>query len=505
MPAERTDFSASEAKRRYDEFKAAVFGSRYEPGVAVFILVFTLATGLAGRFWLSGHDDGLYWPDEIYQSLEPAHRLVFGYGLLPWEFVKGARSWAFPGFVAAIIKVAVSMGLDSPQQYLVFVRLVFSAMSVGTALGSYRLARACGASMLAASCGASIFALVAPAVYFAPRALSENASALPVVWGFALALPQRAGRSQVFIGSCLLGAATLLRLQNGVFCIGLLAILVSRRRWDCLGVAAGGTSLWVLIYGLIDRLTWGGWFHSAIVYLQFNLVDGGASMWGTAPFFYYVAALWTSMGCAAILMGSLVLRAVFQAPGLLAVSLAFFLLHSYEPHKELRFILPVLPLFCALAGVGLDTLASWSLPTLHRACAAALVALSLFSFSHFHRLTFGQIGQRDAANPPDASAYDASGSVNRLLLAAYRERDLRGLEIQGTELAWTGGYSYLHRRVPLYQDSAPPADDHFFDYVIVSRHFKEPGERMAADGDLVLLRLHRDYYRRDAGYTWRLP
>ena len=39
-------------------------------------------------------DDGIYWPDEIHQSLEPAHRLVFGYGLIAWEFSDGARNWA---------------------------------------------------------------------------------------------------------------------------------------------------------------------------------------------------------------------------------------------------------------------------------------------------------------------------------------------------------------------------------------------------------------------------
>ena len=45
-------------------------------------------------------DDGINWPDEIYQSFEPAHRLVFGHGLVAWEFLEGARTWAVPGFVA---------------------------------------------------------------------------------------------------------------------------------------------------------------------------------------------------------------------------------------------------------------------------------------------------------------------------------------------------------------------------------------------------------------------
>src|SRR4051812_12748598 len=56
-----------------------------------------LGAGAALRIWLAWHDDGIYWPDEIYQSLEPAHRLVFGYGIVAWEFVEGARNWALPG------------------------------------------------------------------------------------------------------------------------------------------------------------------------------------------------------------------------------------------------------------------------------------------------------------------------------------------------------------------------------------------------------------------------
>ena len=33
------------------------------------------------RFIVAVADQGLIWPDEIYQSVEPAHRLVFGIGL----------------------------------------------------------------------------------------------------------------------------------------------------------------------------------------------------------------------------------------------------------------------------------------------------------------------------------------------------------------------------------------------------------------------------------------
>src|SRR5579871_4225667 len=144
------------------------------------LLIAILATGAALRIWLSFHDDGIYWPDEIYESLEPAHRLVFGYGLVSWEFIEGARNWALPGFVAAVLRLCAAVGLNDPRQYLSAIRLVMSGIGVASAYGSYLLARRLGTSTTFAACAAAFFALAAPAVYFAPRALAETTSALPI-------------------------------------------------------------------------------------------------------------------------------------------------------------------------------------------------------------------------------------------------------------------------------------------------------------------------------------
>ncbi len=35
-------------------------------------------------------------PDELIQYLEQAHRIVFGYGVVPWEFREFIRSWLIP-------------------------------------------------------------------------------------------------------------------------------------------------------------------------------------------------------------------------------------------------------------------------------------------------------------------------------------------------------------------------------------------------------------------------
>ena len=485
--------------------------------VAFGVLASALVVGGAIRVWLSLSDDGIYWPDEIHQSLEPAHRLVYGYGLVAWEFVDGARNWAFPGFVAALLAIERLVGLSDPRLYVDATRLVFSAIGIATALGTYRLARAYGASSLASACGAALVALSAPLIYFAPRALSETASALPVVFGFALALSPGAGRWQRVAGASLLGLAVLLRLQNAIFCAGLLVIFAGRKQWRPALESAAVLAGWAVVYGLVDFLTWGGWYHSVFTYLGAALSPEWYQWWATHPVGieppeYFARLLWNAMPAAALLTILLSLAAARRAPGLLALALAFFLFHSAFPHKELRYVVPVLPIFAALAAIGFDAVGAfarrleaeraadlaWVTPTL----SIAVLAAAAFSAAGFHDLTLGQIGQSGPRNPA-SSAYDDPGSANRLILAAGKQPDLCGLKIETSHLDMTGGYTYLHRPVPLYPTDGPSRESGYFNYAIAFRTANVPGEIRAADGSLVLLRL-RPTCVHDDQYSWSL-
>src|SRR5439155_21620315 len=129
------------------------------------------------------------------------------------------------------------------------------------------------------------------AIYFAPRAMSECACALPIVWAFALALSPDPRRWRWLLAASLLGFAVLLRLQSGLFCVALLAMLLARRQRRAALESFGVLMIWALIYGATDKLGWGEWFHSALVYLRFNFVEGRSSQFGTAPPAYYSRAL----------------------------------------------------------------------------------------------------------------------------------------------------------------------------------------------------------------------
>jgi len=468
---------------------------------AGWILLAALAAGAALRSWLALTDQGIAWPDEIYQSLEPAHRLVWGRGWVPLEFREGLRTWALPGLVAGVLELFRGAGLSRPALYVPAAKLVFALVGVLTAWATARLARRMGAAPLESAAAGALWALAAPAIYFAPRGLSEPLSALPVTLGLAWALPRDAsGRARV-LGASLLGFAVLLRLQDSLLCAALVGAWLARRRWREAAEVTAVLLGWALLLGLLDRLTWGSWFHSPVAYWRYNWVQGRGALFGASPPGYYLRALWTSMAVVSAVLVPAVLLGARRAPALAAAVLVFLAVHSAIPHKELRFILPVLPAAMALAGVGLTAAGT----RVDRRFPVGLALLAaVVSGARFHTLTFGQLGaydgQRDAV-----SAYDDFGPVNRLLLVASELPALCGLKVEATHIAWAGGYTYFHRDAPMYSHLGPPRGARHYNVVLTVPSAVPPQTVVARDGPVVLARLFDGPCLPDPAYRSDLP
>jgi phosphatidylinositol glycan class B len=469
--------------------------------LALWILLAALAAGAALRGWLALTDNGIAWPDEIYQSLEPAHRWVWGQGWVALEFRQGLRNWTLAALVTGLFELFRGLGLSRPELYVPAVKCVFAAVGVATAWAAARLAQRMGAEALCAAAAGVLWALAAPAIYFAPRGLSEPLSALPVTLGLSLALPSASTGRGRLLGASLLGLAVLLRLQNALLCLAVLMVWLARRRWrpvvQLLAVLAG----WALLYGLIDRLTWGAWFHSAVAYWRYNWVEGRGALFGASPWTYYLSVLWSSMPGVSLVLAAGVVLGARRAPALAFVVLAFLAAHMAIPHKELRFILPVLPAAMALAGVGLQVASEfigWRVPV-----GLALLA-AVASAVRFHALTFGELGAYEGQRDP-VSAYDDFGNVNRLLMVAGRRADLCGLKVEATHIAWTGGYTYFHRDAPMYSHLGPTRESGHFNYVLTAGFAVPPGSVVAREGPLVLARLFDGPCVPDRGYRPDLP
>lgn len=71
-------------------------------------------------------------PDETWQSLEIAHNVVFGNGILTWEWRLGIRNALHPLMFASVYKIVHLLGLDDTHLLIIAPRILqafFSALS----------------------------------------------------------------------------------------------------------------------------------------------------------------------------------------------------------------------------------------------------------------------------------------------------------------------------------------------------------------------------------------
>lgn len=123
-----------------------------------------------------------------------------------------------------------------------------------------------------------------------------------------------------------------------------------RSRWrQAAGVCAGGVAAYVGLVVLGDWWYWGTPFYSGKHIVQYTLVDRLSSR-GYEPWHYYVshALAWTDP-FAIVAVGVALAKRERQIA--LWVGLPLLLL-SLLPHKEPRYLLPILPFWAALAAFG---------------------------------------------------------------------------------------------------------------------------------------------------------
>src|SRR5271163_1669195 len=99
------------------------------PGRFATPLVISLSTALAIRLFIAAKFPNSYAPDEIFQYIEQAHRLVFGQGVVPWEYQVGLRSWLIPLLLAAPMALA-HWAAAAPLAGLMLIRILLCIASL---------------------------------------------------------------------------------------------------------------------------------------------------------------------------------------------------------------------------------------------------------------------------------------------------------------------------------------------------------------------------------------
>lgn len=400
--------------------------------LALLLVAFLLRISVAMR------EPNIVHPDETFQTLEPAHRLAYGYGVVTWEWRDGVRSWVFPSFLAGIMRASDWAGNGSAG-YLAAIKVVLSLISLTTVWFGFVWANRVGglkAGILAGGMCAVWYELV----IFAARPLNEVVAAHLLLPGIYLGA--HSGQSQkrrLFVAGFLCGTALSFRLQLAP-AIAFVGLYFCRSNWkQKVGAVITGFLVPVLLFGLLDVVTWQYPFQSFVRYFWANIVEGRAQSYGVEPWYWYLALL-------AAHLGPVLFLALLGASSSSFLSATAFIVvasHSMIAHKEPRFIYPALPLIITSAGLGIVEVAnklqvvSKSKVRMRTTLVVGMILFALTSSLLARRFAFLESGT--------VSAFDQLSS----------DLSVCGVGLYGVPWFYSGGYAHLHRNIPIVLMSKP--------------------------------------------------
>lgn len=310
------------------------------------------ALGLAVRIAAGLLLPDIIHQDETFQYLEQGHRLVYGAGLVPWEYIVGTRSWLFPGLIAGVMEIARLFD-PSPEAATASVMIFMSILSLAPVVCGFLWGWRIGGLPAAVAAGA-LNAVWFELIYFSGHTLSEVLAADALVVGLYLAYPGAPETSwrRLALGGAFLGLALTFRVQLGpAIAVAGVAICGTSLKQRYLPLLAGAAAP-ILLSGLLDWVTWSWPFQSLALNLWINVAQGVAAQFSKSPLYQYLSLEVTYWSGAFVLIVALALVGARRLPVLLLVALTIYAAHTLLSHKEYRFTYPALPLIVTLVGIG---------------------------------------------------------------------------------------------------------------------------------------------------------
>jgi hypothetical protein len=416
-----------------------VLAARARPDRTLLVL---LALALLVRLAAIVAFPSLHHPDENFQLFEQAHRIAFGYGVVPWEFRDGIRSPVLPYILAGLFWLGERV-LGGPEGYLLVARAALALTSLLGVAAVYLMGRRTSAThaVMVGVVAATWFELV----YFAGRPLTEAVATTVLLVALSLAClpPERLGfRRLAAIGFCL-GLALMLRIHLAP---GLLVVAVwsggldLRGRWYPL--ALGGLFP-LLVFGAADWLFWGAPFSSYAAALRVDLIDGKASSYGVEGPGYYLSQLADIWAGVLPAMAALILLRLRASALWIAVALVIIASHMAIPHKEYRFVFPAFACLALVAAMGsadlIERMRALAGPGQARRALVAVGAALWVGTSA--TLAFA---------PGFKDEWFEAGDLIQAAFKLAHQPDLCGVLFYDHDWASTGGYAHLHRNVPVF-------------------------------------------------------
>lgn len=302
-----------------------------------------------------------YVPDEYWQSLEVAHKLSFGYGYLTWEWQEGIRSYVYPLVLTGLYKFLSILGLDNVNILVITPRILQALL---TAYADVSILAWIRNPAYGRSPWAKITIVTSWYLFYVGSRTLYNTIEADLI-GIALAQypwpnSKTSGSSKYLVWG---GLACIIRPTAAVILLPLFVyqIVTSEERLRVIlkSVIIGSLAA-ALVYSVdtyaSDRSTF-----SPLNFFTANILRNVGSFYGEHP------GVWYLTNGIPMLLGIQILPFLFEIYNIvrgpnrqpydvlmMVVFWSTVFIFSFQPHKETRFLLPLLPIALFWSAGGLS-------------------------------------------------------------------------------------------------------------------------------------------------------
>ncbi|MGE5346674.1 MAG: glycosyltransferase family 39 protein [Acidithiobacillales bacterium] len=281
---------------------------------------------------------GFFSGDDV-EVQEMSFARLFGWSWRAWEL----RSPFYPlAFLYPAQSLLFWLGVRDASVLIFAGRLVVIGFSCLNLYLVFRVARSALSETAPALIAVFFLAFAKLHFTFASSELPRTVASTFVLMTFWLLLETTPRR--LVLAGALLGVGACMRFSEVVFVLPAVALLISRSRrsWKLpLAIFASSFLLTTAaILGPLDSAYWGKAFYSVRNFFTYTIIEGASSR-GGQPWHWYLTHLltWTDAVTFCLFLAS-VRRPPFS---LLPWAGAPFIILSFLPHKEPRYLVPALP------------------------------------------------------------------------------------------------------------------------------------------------------------------
>ncbi len=402
-------------------------------------------------------------------------------------------------YVSVLTRLASSLGLSDPGNQLRFALVmlgIFSWCTVAfTAVGIYRLTSSKGTLVEKVSLFLVGFYFISP--LFLTRPMFESLAipylTLSAYWATRYWFRQNTG--SLCFAVVLLAIAALFRFQAAVCVLAALALPLIKKRFQDLGWASFTGVMMLLITGLLDKAMRGTFHGSLRAYWAYNIAYG--SSFGVTPFYTY-ALLFLAMTFPPLLWMSYrgfdPKKRYLPLVPVLLYFVAFLVVHSAVPHKEERFMAPIIPCFLMLfAPIG-----EWLIERKAKIRLGIFLGLNflLLVLTSFNVAQSNVVGVgRYLHSHPELTRIHAVGNTLVIVPEGY----------VGRKLEWKVADSSFDFRLIRCEDGVAVRDDYRTETTLFESKMEKLGDFKPGILEAILIRLNpRQNFRRSTIRLYRL-